>query len=68
MSFFNYKKGFKKGYIEMVGFFYCEISYEVRQTYRFYTTNEDNKRNKFRENLSQKNPSVNLTAGDPNDL
>ena len=31
-------------------------------------TNEDNQHNKFRENLSQKNPRVNLTAGDLNDL
>ena len=32
-------------------------------------TNEDsNKHNKFRENLSLKNPRVNLTAGDLNDL
>ena len=31
-------------------------------------TNEDNKHNKFRENLSQKNPRVNLTVGDLSDL
>ena len=31
-------------------------------------TNEDNKHNKFRENPSEKNPRVNLTAGDLNDL
>ena len=31
-------------------------------------TNENNKHNIFRENLSQKNPRVNLTAGDLNDL
>ena len=31
-------------------------------------TNEDNKHNKFRENLYQKNPRVNLTTGDLNDL
>ena len=31
-------------------------------------TNEDNKHKKFRENLSQKHPRVNLTAGDVNDL
>ena len=31
-------------------------------------TNEDNKHNKFRENLSQKTPRVNLTAGHLNDL
>ena len=30
--------------------------------------NEDNKHNKFRENLSQKAPRVNLTAGNLNDL
>ena len=31
-------------------------------------TNEDNKHNKFKENLPRKNPRVNLTAGDLNDL
>ena len=31
-------------------------------------TNEDNKHDEFRENLSQKNPRVNLTAGDLIDL
>ena len=31
-------------------------------------TNEDNKHNKFRENLSQKNARVNLTVGDLSDL
>ena len=31
-------------------------------------TNEDNKHYEFRENLSQKNPKVNLTAGDLSDL
>ena len=31
-------------------------------------TNEGNKHNKFRENLSQKNPRVNFTVGDLNDL
>ena len=30
--------------------------------------NEDNNHNKFRENLSQKNPRVNLTVGDLSDL
>ena len=36
--FFLFEKGFKKGYIEIMGFFYCEMHIKVRQTYRFYTT------------------------------
>ena len=32
------QKGFKMGYIEMRGFFYCEIHMKVHQIGYFYTT------------------------------
>ena len=36
--FFLTIKMVQKGYIEMMGFFYCEIVLKVRQTNLFYTT------------------------------